>query len=92
MNPIYRKSCWAASCRKGNLSAFQLRDIGVSALSLASACLTRNPARSAALFAEVAAKYDVRQAWLGFAAARLRLTDRTAAAGAQSAAAAAEQG
>ncbi|MFL5255019.1 MAG: glycosyltransferase [Rhodopila sp.] len=51
-----------------------------AALSLASACLTRNPARSAALFAEVAAKYDVRQAWLGLAAARLRLTDRAAAA------------
>jgi hypothetical protein len=49
-------------------------------LSLASACLTRDPSRAEALFADIAGKYDVRQAWLGLAAARLRLTDPAAAA------------
>lgn len=43
-------------------------------LSLASACLADHPARAEALFAGVAGKHDIRQAWLGLAAARLRLT------------------
>src|ERR1700760_4058685 len=42
-------------------------------LSLASACLTRDPSRAEALFAGIADRYDVRQAWVGLAAARLRL-------------------
>ena len=42
-------------------------------LMLASACLAEDPARAASLFQSVAAKHDVRQAWLGLAAAHLRL-------------------
>jgi GT2 family glycosyltransferase len=49
-------------------------------LTLASACLAHDPARAAALFQSVADKHDVRQAWLGLAAARLRLADPDAAA------------
>ena len=41
-----------------------------AALMLASACLGIDPERAAGLFAGVAEKYDVRQAWLGLAAAR----------------------
>jgi GT2 family glycosyltransferase len=48
-------------------------------LTLATACLGTAPSRAAALFAEVAEKYDVRQAWLGLAAARLRLAGPDAA-------------
>ena len=44
-----------------------------AALTLASACLARDPARAATLFQGIADKHDVRQAWLGLAAARLRL-------------------
>ena len=51
-----------------------------AALTLASACLQDDPARAAALFTEVADKYPVRQAWLGLAAAHLRLTGTEAAA------------
>ena len=43
-------------------------------LSLASACFADDPARAEALFAGIAGKHDIRQAWLGLAAARLRLT------------------
>ncbi len=49
-------------------------------LSLASACLASDPARAQALFADITAKFDVRQAWLGLAAARLRLAGPAAAA------------
>src|SRR4051794_33780906 len=49
-------------------------------LSLASICLARDPSKAEALFAEVAGKYGVRQAWLGLAAVRLRLTGPAAAA------------
>ena len=42
-------------------------------LALASACLADDPARAAALFQHVLDRHDVRQAWLGLAAARLRL-------------------
>src|SRR4051795_4758665 len=49
-------------------------------LSLASTCLSRDPSKAEALFAEIAGKYDVRQAWLGLAAARLPLTGPVAAA------------
>nr|WP_294548458.1 glycosyltransferase [uncultured Rhodopila sp.] len=55
-------------------------------LSLASACLASAPARAQALFADISAKYDVRQAWLGLAAARLRLAGPAAAAEALAAA------
>jgi GT2 family glycosyltransferase/glycosyltransferase involved in cell wall biosynthesis len=55
-------------------------------LSLASACLAGDPARAQALFADIAAKYDIRQAWLGLAAARLRLAGPAAAAEALAAA------
>jgi GT2 family glycosyltransferase/glycosyltransferase involved in cell wall biosynthesis len=55
-------------------------------LSLASACLGSDPARARDLFAEITARYDVRQAWLGLAAARLRLADTEAAAEAVAAA------
>jgi len=44
-----------------------------AALALASACLAHDPARAATLFQGVADKHDIRQAWLGLAAARLRL-------------------
>jgi GT2 family glycosyltransferase len=49
-------------------------------LTLAAACLGTDPYRASALFAEVAEIHDVRQAWLGLAAARLRLTGPDAAA------------
>ncbi|PPQ28278.1 glycosyltransferase [Rhodopila globiformis] len=49
-------------------------------LSLASACLAQDPGRAEALFAGIAAQYDVRQAWLGLAAARLRVAGADAAA------------
>jgi len=42
-------------------------------LSLASACLGRAPMRAASLFAAIAEQYDVRQAWVGLAAANLRM-------------------
>src|SRR5580692_3008430 len=42
-------------------------------LALASACLAQNPARAASLFQDVTDRHDVRQAWQGLAAARLRL-------------------
>ncbi|HEY5410701.1 MAG TPA: glycosyltransferase, partial [Caulobacteraceae bacterium] len=48
-------------------------------LALASACLTRDPARAASLFQDVTDRHDVRQAWLGLAAARLRLAGPEAA-------------
>jgi GT2 family glycosyltransferase len=42
-------------------------------LTLASACLANDPTRAALLFQSVADQYDIRQAWQGLAAARLRL-------------------
>ncbi len=50
------------------------------ALTLASLCLTANPARAEALFAAVAREHDVRQAWLGLAAVKVRAGDLEAAA------------
>ena len=44
-----------------------------AALTLASACLASDPGRAAALFADLADRHDIRQAWLGLAAAKLRL-------------------
>ena len=44
-----------------------------AALALASACLAQDPARAAGLFSDLAERHDIRQAWLGLAAARLRL-------------------
>jgi GT2 family glycosyltransferase/glycosyltransferase involved in cell wall biosynthesis len=55
-------------------------------LSLASACLNSQPQRAASLFATVADKYDIRHAWLGLAASRLRLGDDAQAARALAAA------
>lgn len=52
-----------------------------AALALASACLAQDPARAAVLFQDVADKHDIRQAWLGLAAARLRLAGPENAAG-----------
>ena len=49
-------------------------------LSLASACLDEDPAKAATLFRRVAEQHDVRQAWLGLAAAWLRLAGPAAAA------------
>src|SRR4051794_16265015 len=49
-------------------------------LTLATACLAIDPARAASLFADVAENHDVRQAWLGLAAARLRDSGPAAAA------------
>jgi GT2 family glycosyltransferase len=49
-------------------------------LALASTCLAHDPARAAALFQSVADTHDVRQAWLGLAAARLSLAGPDAAA------------
>jgi len=43
------------------------------ALSLAGALSSREPARSAQLFDQVASLHDVREAWMGLAMARLRL-------------------
>jgi hypothetical protein len=48
-------------------------------LALASACLESAPARASSLFADIVGKHDVRQAWLGLAAARLRLNEPEAA-------------
>src|SRR5271166_5997696 len=48
-------------------------------LSLASACLAGDPSRAEAMFGGLAGKYDVRQAWLGLAAARLRMAGPAAA-------------
>lgn len=50
-----------------------------AAITLASACLANDPARAETLFADVAARHDIRQAWLGLAAARLRLSSWQAA-------------
>ncbi len=50
------------------------------ALTLASLCLSTDPARAEALFASVAAEYDVRQAWLGLATVKIRTGDPAAAA------------
>jgi len=50
------------------------------ALSLASAALGQDDARAAALFAAIAERVDLREAWLGLAAARRRLGDPAAAA------------
>jgi GT2 family glycosyltransferase len=49
-------------------------------LALAAACLAYDDHRAAALFAKVTAEHDVREAWLGLAAARRRLGDRAGAA------------
>lgn len=48
-------------------------------LALASACLEPDPVRAGTLFQDVAARHDVRQAWLGLAAARLRIAGPAAA-------------
>ncbi len=63
-----------ASARRWLERAHRLvpRDPNV-ALALASACLAQDPARAASLFQRVADEHDVAQAWLGLAAARLRL-------------------
>ncbi len=55
-------------------------------LSLASCCLVDDPLRAARLFGGIADVYDVRQAWMGLAAAHLRM-DQPAAARAPLAAA-----
>jgi GT2 family glycosyltransferase/glycosyltransferase involved in cell wall biosynthesis len=49
-------------------------------LALASACVEADPGRAEALFRAVAGRYDVRQAWLGLAAATFRLNGPAAAA------------
>jgi GT2 family glycosyltransferase/glycosyltransferase involved in cell wall biosynthesis len=49
-------------------------------LTLATAVLATDPDRAASLFADVAGKHDVRQAWLGLAAARMRQAGPEAAA------------
>ncbi len=59
---------------------------GMVALALATACLGHDDERAAALYAKVTAKHDVREAWLGLAAARRRLGDRAGAAEALAAA------
>ncbi len=43
------------------------------ALSLAAALLATDPARSADLFGPIAERHDIREAWMGLAAAQLRL-------------------
>ena len=43
-------------------------------LTLATVVLSINPDRAASLFADVAQEHDLRQAWLGVAVARLRLS------------------
>ncbi len=48
-------------------------------LSLASACLSTDPARAAGLFRVVAEQHDIRHAWLGLAAAQLRMAAPDAA-------------
>ncbi len=45
------------------------------ALALATACLGHDDSRAEALFAVIVAEHDVREAWLGLAAARRRLGD-----------------
>lgn len=49
-------------------------------LTVATACLGTDPRRAGLLFAEIAEVHDVRQAWLGLAAARLRLAGAATAA------------
>ena len=49
-------------------------------MTLATAVLGIDPDRAASLFADVAQKHDLRQAWLGLAVARLRLSGPDAAA------------
>ncbi len=49
-------------------------------LTLATVCLGSDPLRAAELFAAVAEQHDVRQAWLGLAAARMRTSGAEAAA------------
>ena len=44
-------------------------------LTLASVCLTLDPVRAVSLFMEILQHHDVRQAWLGLTAARLRLNE-----------------
>ena len=55
-------------------------DDGTLTLALASACLRRDDVRAAALFLTIAEAEDVREAWLGLAAARLSLGDASGAA------------
>ena len=59
---------------------------GTLTLALASACLRHDNARAEALFRSVAEAGDVREAWLGLAAARLGTDDTAGAATALSAA------
>ena len=49
-------------------------------LILATVCLDADPARAASLLTDLTSHHDVRQAWLGLAAARLRLHGPEAAA------------
>ncbi len=49
-------------------------------LTLATVVLGTDPDRAASLFADIAQKHDLRQAWLGLAVARLRLSGPDAAA------------
>jgi GT2 family glycosyltransferase/glycosyltransferase involved in cell wall biosynthesis len=51
------------------------------ALSLAAACLASDPVRAAGLFAGIADRYDLREAWIGTAAAQMRLHTPWEAAG-----------
>ncbi|MBV8573820.1 MAG: glycosyltransferase, partial [Acetobacteraceae bacterium] len=51
-------------------------------LTLATVCLARKDDRALALFEEIAALYDVREVWLGLAAARRMAGDRAGAAAA----------
>jgi GT2 family glycosyltransferase len=44
-------------------------------LVLASACLALDPVRAASLFRDILERHDVRQAWLGLAAAHLNLAE-----------------
>jgi GT2 family glycosyltransferase len=55
-------------------------------LALATVCLGHDDMRAAALFAAISAESDVREAWLGLAAARRRLGDAAGAAEALAAA------
>ena len=55
------------------------RDPNVT-LTFASACLLRDPAKAQVLFTELLATHDIRQGWLGLAAARLRLAGAEMAA------------
>jgi GT2 family glycosyltransferase/glycosyltransferase involved in cell wall biosynthesis len=56
------------------------------ALALATACLGHDDERAAALYAKVTTRHDLREAWVGLAAARRRLGDRAGAAEALAAA------